>query len=114
MKTIIVDGLLHGTGIRDRVEGGYLDPGEIGLTKETILTITNWLSQYEEEHYNHFSNPSNIEKLDLIGFEIAKRIEKELPDFKVGYYSNALLKELTLDLNLLISIKTTNFFGIFL
>ena len=94
MQEIIIDGMLHGTGIRDKYEGGYLVPQAIGLPNEIILKINHWLLEYEEEHYNGFSNKENIKRLDSKGIEIARRIRDELIDTKVFYYSNAELKEL--------------------
>lgn len=94
MQEIIVDGMLHGTGIRNKLEGGYLVPKSIGLSNEIILKIKHWLLEYEEEQYNGFANKENIKRLDSIGMEIARQIRDELIDSKVYYYSNAELKEL--------------------
>ncbi len=33
-RNLIVDGMLLGTGIRDAVAGGYLDPSEIGISND--------------------------------------------------------------------------------
>lgn len=96
MKEIIIDGMLHGTGIRDKLEGGYLAPLDIGLPEAITLKINHWLLEYEEEHYNGFSNKRNTERLDYKGIEIARKIRDELSELRVFYYSNAELKELEL------------------
>jgi hypothetical protein len=94
MREIIIDGMLHGTGIRDKYEGGYLYPQDIGLPDEIILKLNQWLLEYEEEHYNSFSNKKNIKRLDSEGIEIARQIRDKLGDTKVSYYSNAEMKGL--------------------
>lgn len=94
MREIIIDGMLHGSGIRDKYEGGYISPQDIGLPDEIILKLNHWLLEYEEEHYNRFSNKKRIKKLDSDGIEIARLIKDRLIDTKVFYYSNAELKQL--------------------
>ncbi len=56
MKEIIIAGMLHGTGIRNKYNGGYLLPQDINMPKAIILKIKECLLEYEEEHYNGFLN----------------------------------------------------------
>jgi len=89
MKYIVVDGMFSGTGIRDEVNGGYLEPDEIGLSVELTFRLTNWLAKYEAEHYSGFKNESRVLELDQEGKEIAIAICQEIPDVKIAYYSDA-------------------------
>ena len=92
MKYIIIDGALSGTGIRDKYNGGYVSPESISLSPELILKLNNWLSNYENEHYNGYNNADNIKKLDNEGLDLVRKIKIELKDVKVEYFSDALLK----------------------
>ena len=37
----------YGTGIRDKYEGGYIEPCSLGLSSATIVRLNDWLSEYE-------------------------------------------------------------------
>ncbi len=87
--TVLVDGMLSGTGIRDRVAGGYLKPVDLGLSPALVSDISNWLVAYEDLHYQGFSDADAIERLDREGLEISARLQLELPDRRIGYFSNA-------------------------
>ena len=91
MKYLLIDAALHGTGIRDYYEGGYIDPDTLGLNDEIIEKINKWLLKYENEHYDSFENLSTINTLDNEGMEIAGIIKKQLPEAKIDYYSAAKL-----------------------
>jgi len=94
MRYLIVDGMLGGTGIRDGMNGDYLEPNDIGLSIELSYRLTNWLVEYEDEHYHSFENVIRVHKLDQEGKEIAIAISQEIPDTKIAYYSHAeLIKE---------------------
>lgn len=94
MRYLVVDGMHSGTGIRDAVSGGYLTVDELGLSKTLSDKIVLWLNEYEDEHYNSYSNTENINRLDSMGLSIAKELQLELPDSKVEYYSSALLSKI--------------------
>jgi len=95
MKYLVVDGCLHGTGIRDYYEGGYINPKELNLSYNLIKQLEIWLGKYEDEHYNGYSDNNNISSLDLEGKELAIKIKNELKNIKVAYYSDArLIKEI--------------------
>lgn len=89
MKYLVVDASLNGTGIRDKYNGGYLDTKELGLSFSTIKRIGEWLLDYENEHYNRYTDVYNIDKLDKEGREIALIIKNELSGVKIEYFSDA-------------------------
>lgn len=89
MKYLIIDASLSGTGIRDKYEGGYLSPNELGLSCEITDRLNQWLSKYENEHFNGFTNDSLIDELDKEGKEIALQIKNELSEVKLEYFSDA-------------------------
>ena len=89
MKYIIIDALLNGTGIRDKYKGEYIDPCSLGLSNAIIIRLNDWLSDYWEEHYNGYIDGTFIDTLDQEGRRIAISIQKELPEMKVEYFSDA-------------------------
>jgi len=91
MRYIAIDGMFSGTGIHDEANGGYLEPDEVGLSAELMLRLTNWLAEYEAEHYRGFKNELRVQELDQEGKEIAIAIHQEIPDVKIAYYSDALI-----------------------
>lgn len=89
---LTVDGYFHGTGIRDSVEGGFVELELLAISPSLKERIRKWVLQYEVEHYNNYANEKNIENLDREGKEIAILLKKELIDVKVKYYSAAHCK----------------------
>lgn len=89
MKYLVIDAMLDGTGIRDKYEGGYLVPQDLGLSFTTIEWLDIWLLKYENEHYNGFANEGIIDELDREGKEIALTIKNELVKVKLEYFSEA-------------------------
>lgn len=96
MRYLIIDGMIHGTGIRDKYKGGYLPIDSLGFSEEIKNRIREWLNFYEQEHYAGFIHPNIIDKLDKEGIAIAKIIKTHLPDSKVEYYSNAKLHNIAI------------------
>ncbi|HZH98153.1 MAG TPA: hypothetical protein VEX38_04215 [Fimbriimonadaceae bacterium] len=94
IKAVTVDGMMSGTGIRDSVNGGYLELDNLPLSSSLKRQITEWLSKYENAHYFSFEDASEVETLDLIGLNIARAIKEEVSALEVRYYSSARLKEL--------------------
>lgn len=92
MKYLIIDGMLNGTGIRDKYEGGYISLESLGLTDKLKKKIKTWLNAYELEHYNGYANEQKILELDKKGFEIATEIKTTL-NAKVIYFSSATLNQ---------------------
>ena len=114
---LTVDGYFHGTGIRDSVEGGFVELELLAISPDLKDRIKKWVLQYEAEHYNHYAEEKilktcqkeeslkilieeilqikkeNIEKLDIEGKEIAILLKKELIHVKVKYYSAANSKK---------------------
>jgi len=91
MKYLIIDAALSGTGIRDKYAGGYIAPNDLGLSFAIKQRLNEWLSKYENEHYNGYTNDKIINELDQEGKEIALMIKNELSEVKIEYFSDALL-----------------------
>jgi hypothetical protein len=95
--SILVDGMLSGTGIRDAVNGGYLDPNGIGLSQNMQIMLAKWLSSYEDAHFHQYGDIAQNADLDRQGIDIAKAIGAELPSARVGYFSNAAMREISIN-----------------
>lgn len=93
MKYLTVDGMLSGTGIRESIEERYLTPEKLGLSSELINKISDWLSGYENAHYEQYANRNKVAELDAEGLEICAMLRREIPDSKIEYYSNAYMKK---------------------
>jgi len=91
MRYLVIDASLNGTGIRDKYEGGYIEPADLGLSSEIINQLGDWLSRYAKEHYHGYTNEVKIDELDKEGKAIAMQVKKALIDVKVEYYSDARL-----------------------
>ena len=91
MKFLIVDGCLRGTGIRDKYQGGYINPVSLGLSSIFIKKLDFWLKNYEDEFYNQYTNTEWVKELDKEGENIALLLKKELVNSKIEYYSDAMM-----------------------
>jgi hypothetical protein len=89
MRYLVIDAALSGTGIRDKYEGSYIEPEDLGLSLATKQSLNQWLSKYENAHYNGFTDDDIINELDQEGKEIALMIKKELSEVKIDYFSDA-------------------------
>lgn len=89
MRYLTVDGMLSGTGVRDTVEGGYLEHGELGLSPAFSDRISQWVARYEDCHYRDFQNAGQVGDLDAEGMEICRLLQCEIPDSKIQYFSAA-------------------------
>ena len=78
MKYLIIDASLSGTGVRDPINGGYMDLCQLDLGVKITEEIKDWLKNYQQEHFQGFKNQKNIEVLDNQGIVIAKKIKKIL------------------------------------
>ena len=76
MRYLIVDGMLSGTGVRDAIEGGYLDLHELGLSSDFIKDILLWVRRYEDAHYAQFDDKQEVTVLDSQGLALCKGLEK--------------------------------------
>ena len=94
MRYLTIDGMLSGTGVRDSVAGGYLDPKEIGLGPELVQRIERWVIEYETAHYRQFNDDTENQRLDQEGIEIARQAREQLPGMKVEYFSNARMQKI--------------------
>ncbi|WP_222166594.1 hypothetical protein [Edaphocola aurantiacus] len=89
MKYLVIDAALSGKGIRNKYEGDYIAPEDLGLSLTTKRKLNEWLLKYDNEHYNGFVDDNLINELDREGKEIALMIKKELPEVKLEYFSDA-------------------------
>ena len=94
MRYLTVDGMLSGTGLRDTVAGGYVEPREVGLSTNLVGRIEKWLLEYEAAHYRQFFDKAENERLDQEGVAIAKQVREELPGTKIEYFSNAEMRKI--------------------
>ncbi len=94
MRYLTIDGMLSGTGIRDSVAGGYIEPPKLGLSTELVAQIEEWVKRYEQAHYLQFCDKNVNEELDQEGVAISRLLRDELPDVKIEYYSNANMRKI--------------------
>lgn len=96
MRYLTVDGMLSGTGVRNAVSGGYVDPHDVGLSAGLVGRIEKWLLEYEAAHYHQFMDKAENERLDQLGVAITRQILEELPGTKVEYFSNAEMRKIAI------------------
>jgi hypothetical protein len=94
MRYLMIDGMLSGTGVRDAVDGGYVELAELGLSPNFLDIFAIWLARYETAHYKQFDDPREVEALDSIGLELCDLLAQELPESKIEYFSAARMKEM--------------------
>ena len=97
MKHLIVDGMLGGTGVRDVENGGYVSLLELNISAKLRKDIEIWLEDYANAHFFQFEDKEEITKLDKCGINLAIRLQKELTNSNVEYFSNAFMKKVQLD-----------------
>lgn len=89
----LIDGMLSGTGLRDAVEGGYVNPEAVGISAAIALDLASWQQRYEEAHFADF--PSKVvAALDEQGLVLMGRVRQELGDKEIGYFSNGRMERL--------------------
>lgn len=93
-NSLIVDGMLSGTGLRDANEGGYVDPEQIGVSAPLRQKLADWLLRYEDAHYHQFEDDERNQQLDEEGIGLARMVRNELPHISVRYFSSAQLREI--------------------
>lgn len=91
---LTVDGCLSGTGIRDSVFGGFIDPAAIGVSEKLRIEIRQWLRQYEDAHYAQFNDASDNDHLDQLGQSIHAKLAEEIPFSKIEYFSSAEMRKI--------------------
>jgi len=90
---LLIDGMLSGTGVRDAVNGGYLQPDAIGLSALLVSDFADWQRRYEDAHFAGF--PENaVTVLDEEGLTLLSKVQAERPDKSVGYFSNGRMTRL--------------------
>ncbi len=102
MKYLVVDGMLGGTGIREKYGSGFLELSELRLSLKLIRQIIIWVEKYESEHYLGFFDVGAVETLDREGIEISWALKRELlemgEDSKIEYISAATLRKTLLNM----------------
>lgn len=94
MTYLLVDGMYGGTGIRNVIEGGYVDISDLNISLKLQEDISNWLELYAKAHFDQYANRGDIDILDKKGIEICKELRKELSNHKIEYFSDALMKKI--------------------
>ena len=95
MRYLTIDGMPSGTGVRDSLAGGYIDPQEAGLSPELVRRIEKWVIEYETAHYRQFNDETENQRLDQEGTEITRQVQDQLPGSKIEYFSNARMQKIT-------------------
>lgn len=90
---LYIDGMLSGTGLRDAVEGGYVKPEGLGISGEIVAALVAWQRRYEDAHFASYP-AAVVSELDAEGLVLRDRIQSELPDRVVGYFSNGLMERI--------------------
>jgi hypothetical protein len=91
---LTVDGMMSGTGIRDSVRGGHLEPANLGVSDLLAGRVADWLKRYEIAHMGQYRDKERVAKLDEEGLLICVALRAELPEAKIEYYSDALMRRL--------------------
>jgi hypothetical protein len=92
MKKLIVDGMLSGTGVRDEIEGGYIDLQSLAISSSLQDDFARWLEAYADAHYRQYADQDEVVRLDNTGLDLAARLQSEVPEAQVGYYSNGEMR----------------------
>ena len=92
--TLLVDGMLSGTGLRDAVDGGYIEPVSLGVSAGLADALADWVSNYGQAHLEGYNDADAVTSLDGQGMALVARLASERPDHTVGYYSSALMRRL--------------------
>jgi hypothetical protein len=90
---LLIDGMLSGTGVRDAVQGGYLQPEAVGLSTSLGADVADWQRRYEDTHFAGFPK-AGVASLDEEGLALRLRVQAELPVKSVGYFSNGRMTRL--------------------
>lgn len=91
MRYLTVDGMLSGTGVRDAVDGGFVELADLDISTPLATDLTAWVRRFESAHYRQFSDAIEVADLESMGMALARRLKSELADAKVRYCSCATL-----------------------
>ncbi len=91
MYYLVIDGMMSGTGIRDKYEGEYLEPDSLNLSEDLIGKLKEWHERYIDEHYAGYESPEKVKELDSQGIHIAQEVKRELEGSKIEYFSDATM-----------------------
>ena len=89
----LIDGMMSGTGVRDAINGGYVDPETLGFSRALIHELDKWLQRSKAAHFA--GHPMNeVATLDREGAALAHKARAELSEYNFGYFSDGLMKRL--------------------
>lgn len=66
-----------------------MEHDEVGISPDLSKRIDVWLEQYWKEFIKGFPDRDKVVELDEEGIRIARRLKKEFPEDKIGYFSDA-------------------------
>ena len=66
-RALLVDGMLSGTGIRDPLNGGFIDLADLELSHSLLEAFGVWVPDYENAHFHGFK-PDAVSALDQRGW----------------------------------------------
>lgn len=94
MIYLTIDGCISGTGIRNAVSGGFIDPHSLSVSAGLTEQIEQWVKDYEQAHYRQFDDEQENERLDAQGLAIRSQLTKEIPDSKIDYFSESKMRKM--------------------
>jgi hypothetical protein len=86
--------MLSGTGVRDEIEGGYIDLQSLAISSSLQDDFTQWLEAYADAHYKQYADHDEVLRLDSAGLDLAARLQSEVPEAQVGYYSDGEMRRI--------------------
>lgn len=95
--TIVIDGEFHGPGLRGRSKEP-IDIDSLNLPAEFKEEMRSWQDEYAKLHMSGYSNKSEIDRLDIIGRDLALKLQELLGNpYQVYYYSDAYSRKYVLE-----------------
>ena len=85
--------MLSGTGVRDGINGGYVEPQDARFSEQLSSEIAAWQQRYETAHFAGFPEEI-VGALDDEGIKLTSKANGELGGHAIGYYSHGRMKRL--------------------
>jgi len=99
-----IDGMVSGTGVQLRGKANWEDPEEyldvnsLEIPEKLRQDIILWQQKYAHSFMANSHKDSAVTNLlDQEGIEIARQIANELPQYEVEYFSDAILKIISIE-----------------
>ena len=93
-ETLVVDGMLSGTGIRLKYAGGFIKLDQLPISTDLKKDISTWVLRYQNEHFENFQRVDVNAQLDNHGLKIVENLRETLGTNSVVYFSNAYMRYL--------------------